>query len=112
VLECGHAIPEVVEALNARLYSSTVYSDGWAQDYSWLAALYDAAHRVPSFRLETLRALLTEDDTARWHLTKQQVSNEMRSNGIARAPTRGCCRRRGCVCARRRRQAGSRRPTA
>ncbi|MGZ5723575.1 MAG: hypothetical protein ACXWKD_09615 [Caldimonas sp.] len=78
LLECGHPIPEVVEALNARLYGRTAYSDGWAQDYSRLAALYDAAHRVPSFRLENLRALLTEDETARWHLTKQQqVANEM-----------------------------------
>jgi len=77
LLERGHPIAEVVEALNAGLCGRSVHSDGWAQDYSWLAVLYDATHRVPSFRLESLRALLTEDESARWHLTKQQVANEM-----------------------------------
>jgi ribosomal protein S18 acetylase RimI-like enzyme len=55
-----------------------VYSDGWANDYSWLNLLYEVVGRVPSFRLDNLRSLLTEDEAARWHDTKAQMRAELR----------------------------------
>jgi hypothetical protein len=77
LLRHGLPIPEVVDELNYRLCGRTVYSDGWVHDYSWLAKLYDVAHRAPTYRLETLRALLAEDEAARWLVTKEQVAAAM-----------------------------------
>ena len=73
----GWPIRDVVEALNDSLCGCTVFSDGWVHDYSWLAALYDAAHRVTTFRLESLGALLTQDEMDSWPGTKQRVANEL-----------------------------------
>lgn len=53
----------VCRRLNDALAGRTVYCDGWAHDYPWLARLYDAADLVPSFRLESVQRLL--DDRSR-----------------------------------------------
>ncbi len=68
---------ELADALNKRLAGLVVYSDGWANDYSWLALLFDAAERMQSFRVESLRTLLTESEAARWHETRNQVASEL-----------------------------------
>ena len=73
----GCPIRDVVEVLNDSLCGRTVFSDGWVHDYSWLAVLYDAAHRVPTFRLEALGALLTPDEIDSWPGMKQRVANEL-----------------------------------
>jgi hypothetical protein len=54
----GRPAAAVARALNEALAGTTVYCDGWAHDYAWLATLFDAARLRPSFRLENLRALL------------------------------------------------------
>lgn len=74
--ERGQGVEEVAARLNADLRGQTVYSDGWANDYSWLGALYDEAELSPSFRLENLRKLLTEDEADRWHMIKAEISAE------------------------------------
>ena len=76
LLHHGRSVDEVARELNERLRGRTVYSDGWAHDYVWLATLFDEAKRLPAFRLETLRALLSEDEAGRWRETKRQVGNE------------------------------------
>jgi hypothetical protein len=76
ILERGAPAMEVAARLNADLRGQTVYSDGWANDYSWLGALYDAAQMAPSFRLENLRQLLTESEAERWHIVKAEISAE------------------------------------
>jgi hypothetical protein len=68
----------VATELNQRLYGQTVYCDSWAHDYVWLSVLYDAAGLNPAFRLDDLRALLTEREAAFWGVLKQQVTTEMR----------------------------------
>jgi len=73
----GWPIRDVVEVLNDSLCGRTLFSDGWAHDYSWLAVLYEAACRVPTFRLESLGALLTQDEIDRWPATKQRVASEL-----------------------------------
>ena len=73
----GQGVHDVATLLNAELRGHTVYSDGWANDYSWLAILFDAADMTPSFKLDNLRALLTEQDSERWHQVKDQVSTEL-----------------------------------
>ena len=40
--------------LNDQLRGRTVFSDGWAHDYPWLAALYEEAEMAPSFKLDSL----------------------------------------------------------
>ncbi len=72
----GRPVNEVAQSLNERLAGLVVYSDGWANDYSWIGLLFDAAAMYPRFRLENLRALLSEDEAARWHSVKDQVCAE------------------------------------
>jgi hypothetical protein len=74
--ERGRPVEEVAARLNTDLRGLTVYSDGWANDYSWLGALYDEAEMSPSFQLENLRKLLTEAEADRWHMVKAEVSSE------------------------------------
>jgi hypothetical protein len=76
LVQRGLAVPEVARTINAQLAGQTVYSDGWANDYSWLGALFDAADMSPAFKLENLRALLDDQQADQWHTVKAQVSTE------------------------------------
>jgi len=69
---------EVATQLNERLQGLTMYCDGWAHDYVWLSVLFEAAGLTPSFKLDNLRALLTEQETRFWDVVKKQVTTEMR----------------------------------
>ncbi len=73
----GKPITWVARQLNERLAGQTVYCDGWAQDYPWLARLFDAADTAPAFKLEDLRKLLTEEQALRWGDTVAQVREEL-----------------------------------
>lgn len=85
----GRPAAEIALTLNDWLRGLVVYSDAWAHDYSWLNQVFEAAQRVPAFRLENLRALLNEDEASRWHALKQSVATEVqlarhRASGDAR----------------------------
>lgn len=69
----GRPAREVARTLNDWLRGMVAYSDAWAHDYPWLALLYEVADMMPAFRLDNLRALLTEQEAARWHALKAQV---------------------------------------
>jgi hypothetical protein len=56
----GRSAPEVAARLNAELAGQTVYCDGWAHDYPWLAALFEEAGTQPAFKLESVHALLLQ----------------------------------------------------
>lgn len=73
----GRPATEVARLLNERLRGQTVYSDGWANDYSWMAALFEVAEMAPAFRLDNLRSLLREAEADQWHAVKQQVSERL-----------------------------------
>lgn len=75
-VERGLSARAVAQALNKQLAGQTVYSDGWANDYSWLGALFDAADMTPSFKLENLRALLSDAEADQWHAVKAEVARE------------------------------------
>lgn len=81
-LECvrkhGRDAREVASLLNERLRGLTLYCDGWAHDYVWLSVLFEAAGLSPSFKLDNLRALLTDREAAFWAVVKKQVTTEMR----------------------------------
>ena len=66
----------VAAAMNDRLHGLTVYCDGWGHDYPWLARLFDSVDMQPSFHLEDLRCLLTEDEAVRWHAVTLAVRGE------------------------------------
>lgn len=72
----GRSVQEVATAINTQLAGLTVYSDGWAHDYSWLGKLFDAADQVPRFRLESLRMLLSETQADHWHQVKADIARE------------------------------------
>ena len=72
----GHPVHEVVERLNTQLAGRTVYTDGWGNDYSWLSMMYDLVDRQPSYRLDSLQKLLTEDELARWDRTRAEIASE------------------------------------
>jgi hypothetical protein len=74
LLEYGLPTVAVADELNHRLCGRTLYTDAWGHDYSWLAMLYDAARRAPTFRLESLQALLTDSEITRWAALKEQVA--------------------------------------
>lgn len=78
VVSHGRDVREVATQLNERLRGLTIYCDGWAHDYVWLNVLFDAARLSPSFKLDNLRALLTEQEAAFWSVVKQQITTEMR----------------------------------
>jgi len=78
LLSCGKPPAWVAGELNRRLQGQTVYCDGWAQDYSWLALLFDAAELQPGFQLQDLRTLLSEQEAQRWHQITSQVRQEQR----------------------------------
>lgn len=61
----GRTPADVAARLNDDLGGLTVYCDGWAHDYPWLAALFDEAGRVPQFRLEPAARLLDDAHLAR-----------------------------------------------
>ncbi len=73
----GRPALDIARHLNQALHGQTIYTDGWANDYSWIGALFDAADLSPSFHIENLRALLSDDDAAHWHQIKDQVGREL-----------------------------------
>ena len=86
----GRDALEVARALNRDLAGLTVYCDGWAHDYSWLAALFEEANMSPSFKLESVGALLDEahlnqldaarrDAVAELGLKRHRASNDARA---------------------------------
>lgn len=76
-VKAGRSACDVAHLLNGHLRGLTVYSDGWANDFTWIAALFEAVELSPYFKLENLRSLLSEDEAACWHDVKQQVANEL-----------------------------------
>ena len=65
LLEHGRSALEVARRLNDELGGRTVYCDGWAHDYAWLARLFETAGLVPRFHLESVNKLLDDDRLAR-----------------------------------------------
>lgn len=58
LMQHGKSPLEVARLLNDDLAGMTAYCDGWAHDYAWLAALFEAAGMSPSFKLESVNRLL------------------------------------------------------
>ena len=73
----GAPIREVASELNEFLKDSTVYSDGWSHDKTWLIKLFYAANMPPTFRLSPIEAITSDEQLAIWDDTKQIVAANM-----------------------------------
>lgn len=79
LLKHGKPCAVVAQKLNQLLDGQTVYTDGWAHDYIWMARLFDAAGINPHFTLEDLRRVLTTEQERRWHATKSALQEELQA---------------------------------
>ncbi len=77
LLQKGQAVGEIAEQLNLYLGNKTVYSDGWGYDLSWIALLFDAAQVPMNFHIETLYALLQDDQLVLWEKTRRAVIEDL-----------------------------------
>lgn len=75
--EKGQAVAHVARELNEFLHGRILYSDAWGQDQSWLMRLYDAADCWPSFKLETIRSLMNEEQSANYHQSYQRAADDL-----------------------------------
>lgn len=73
----GRSTRDIATNLNQWLKGMVVYTDAWAHDYTWLNKIFEAASMSPQFRLENLRALLSDDEAHRWHDIKMAVANKL-----------------------------------
>jgi len=62
LLNHGKTPLEVAHMLNKDLCGRTVYCDGWAHDYPWLAALFNEAGTQAAFKLESVVTLLRDSE--------------------------------------------------
>ena len=86
----GRKPVEVAAALNGALQGQTVYCDGWAHDYPWLAALFDKAGVAQRFKLESVGRLFDDErlsqlDAARRNALLQMGLQRHRASNDARA---------------------------
>ena len=77
IVRLGRPAAQVAQRLNADLAGRTVYCDGWAHDYAWLAVLFEAAGATPDFRLESAATLLDEARLARLADTQRAARSEL-----------------------------------
>lgn len=70
----GRSSLDIAQTLNDWLHHQVVYTDAWAHDYTWLNKIFEAANLSPSFKLDNLRTLLSDQDAEQWHVTKLRVA--------------------------------------
>lgn len=73
----GRPMEEIARELNELLEGKTVYSDGWVVDKPWLNKLFHAAGVEPGFSTSALEMILSEEQMAIWHDTKDRILKEV-----------------------------------
>jgi hypothetical protein len=73
ILKVGKPVTEIAQTINQQLSGKTIYSDAWGNDSSWLGLLFDEANMPMKFKMDSIRSLLTEEQAAIWHDTKERV---------------------------------------
>lgn len=76
LMEKGKDLKQVAMDLNNLLLGTRVYTDAWSFDLSWLGKLYDQAGVTQLYTLESMRKLMSEQQSAKWHQTKEKVIRE------------------------------------
>ena len=69
----GKPIDEVADQLNEMLAGMTLFSDGWVVDKPWLTTLFHTAGREMRFNVSPLEMILSEQQMAVWHETKDRI---------------------------------------
>jgi DNA polymerase III epsilon subunit-like protein len=77
LLAHGRSVHDIAATLNGDLRGQIVYCDGWAHDYTWLAALFEAADVRARFRLESVSSLLSDACLQRLDLARQTALAEL-----------------------------------
>ena len=77
LVQHGRPPAEVAAMLNRDLAGLTVYCDGWAHDYAWLGAIFEAAGSAPLFKLETVARLLDDSRLARLGALQREARAEL-----------------------------------
>ena len=78
LIKHGKHTREVAEDLNKLLAGKTVYTDGWVVDKPWLLKLFDQSMTRPTFHISALELILSEEQIAIWHETKNNLINELK----------------------------------
>ncbi|MBY0265826.1 MAG: hypothetical protein K2W84_05400 [Burkholderiales bacterium] len=73
----GKPVAEVAAGLNHLLEGKTLYSDGWVVDKPWLTTLFHAARTAMRFRVSPLELILSDEQMATWHATKDRLLAEI-----------------------------------
>lgn len=68
----GEPVAVVAGYLNQLLAGTTVFTDGWGVDSSWLSLLFACAQRLQRFRLDSIYTLLNEDQLERWLALREE----------------------------------------
>ena len=74
-----HGLPPLSVAirLNTLLQGSTIYSDAWGHDSSWLAKLHDAAGVPASYRVEVLSRITPQVEAEHWNSIRADVEKSL-----------------------------------
>ena len=73
----GKPMADVAMFLNEVLEGKTIYTDGWVVDKPWLTTLFHAARVPMSFTVSSLEMILSPEQMAVWHETKDEVIRDM-----------------------------------
>ena len=73
----GKPMHEVAAKLNELLAGKTLYSDAWVVDKPWLTTLFHKARTPMNFSVSALEMILSEQQMARWHDTKDRILAEV-----------------------------------
>ncbi len=76
----GNPIQEVAAHLNRLLEGKTLYTDGWVVDKPWLTTLFAEAQMEMKFYVSDLEMILSEQQMARWHDTKDKILAEVKKH--------------------------------
>lgn len=73
----GLPVQDAARLLNKVVDGHTVYTDAWGVDRAWVALLFDAAGIRQSFQLESIRALMTDEQAGTWASTRDRVARDL-----------------------------------
>lgn len=73
----GRAALDIARQLNEALKGMTLYSDAWGQDNSWLQRLFHDVGVWPTFKLESIRCIISESQIEFWNGARKEVELEL-----------------------------------
>jgi len=84
----GKPAREVAFWLNEHLAGQVVFSDGWAQDNTWISRLFNDVDVLMRFRVQTIRYLMDEQQLQFWQQARDQAAGAISGRHRASADAR------------------------